>query len=111
MGRYGKPNKIGGFTPLWFQGFCGLIKGWREAPGLLPPQNVNFYSKKKKKKKISLWVNNEEGLYKLARSCGDYETLVKVLYDEFGVTETRDGVKFADPKLNIVQLNSNIFDL
>ena len=60
---------------------------------------------------ISLWVNNEEGLYKLALSCGDYETLVKVLYDEFGVTETKDGVKFADPLLNIVQLNSNIFDL
>ena len=60
---------------------------------------------------ISLWVNNAEGLYKLALSCGDYETLVKVLYDEFGVTETRDGVKFADPLLNIVQLNSNIFDL
>jgi len=56
-------------------------------------------------------VNNEEGLYNLALSCGDYETLVEVLYDEFGVTETKDGVEFADPKLNIVQLNSNIFDL
>ena len=60
---------------------------------------------------ISLWINNAEGLYNLALDCGDYETLVKVLYDEFGVTETKDGVKFADPKLNIVQLNSNIFDL
>ena len=60
---------------------------------------------------IALWINNEEGLYNLALSCGDYETLVEALYDEFGVTETKDGVKFADPLLNIVQLNSNIFDL
>ena len=60
---------------------------------------------------IALWINNEEGLYNLALSCDDYETLVEVLYDEFGVTETKDGVKFADPLLNKVQLNSNIFDL
>ena len=60
---------------------------------------------------IALWINNAEGLHNLALSCGDYETLVKVLYDDYGVTETKDGVKFADPKINIVQLNSDIFDL
>ena len=59
---------------------------------------------------VALWINNSEGLYHLAQDCGDYETLVKCLYDEYGVNETRDGVKFADPKVNVIQLNSDVFD-
>jgi hypothetical protein len=26
------------------------------------------------------------------------------------VRETKDGVKFADPKVNVIQLNSDVFD-
>jgi hypothetical protein len=52
----------------------------------------------------------QTGLYHLAQDCGDYETLVNVLYDEYGVKETQDGVKFADPKVNVIQLNSDVFD-
>ena len=59
---------------------------------------------------VALWIQNDEGLYHLADECGDYETLVYRLYDEYGVTETRDGVKFADPKVNLIQLNSDVFD-
>jgi hypothetical protein len=59
---------------------------------------------------VALWINNEEGLYNLAMECGDYETLVNVLYNEYGVKETKDGVKFADPKVNVIQLNSDVFD-
>jgi len=59
---------------------------------------------------VALWINNSEGLYHLAQDCGDYETLVKCLYDEYGVTETKDGVKFNSPKVNVVQLNSDVFD-
>ena len=60
---------------------------------------------------VALWINNEYGLYTLAMECGDYETFVDCLYDSYGVTETRDGVKFADPKVNVVQLNSDVFDI
>ena len=60
---------------------------------------------------VALWIDNDEELYNLAMECGDYETLVTRLYDEYGVSETRDGVKFADPAVNIIQLNSDIFDL
>ena len=60
---------------------------------------------------VALWINNDEGLYHLAMDCGDYETLVNTLYNEYGVTETKDGVKFNDPKVNVVQLNSDVFDL
>ena len=59
---------------------------------------------------VALWINNDEGLYHLAAECGDYETLVYRLYDEYGVKETRDGVKFADPKVNVIQINSAVFD-
>jgi alpha-D-ribose 1-methylphosphonate 5-triphosphate synthase subunit PhnL len=59
---------------------------------------------------VSLWINNDEGLYLLAAECGDYETFVDCLYNEYGVKETKDGVKFADPKVNVVQINSDVFD-
>ena len=59
---------------------------------------------------VALWINNSEGLYHLAQDCGDYETLVYRLYDEYGVKETQDGVKFNDPKVNVIQLNSDVFD-
>ena len=35
---------------------------------------------------------------------------VKCLYDVYGVTETKDGVKYNDPKVNVVQINSDVFD-
>lgn len=59
---------------------------------------------------VALWINNDESLYHLAAECGDYETLVNRLYNDFGVKETKDGVKFADPKVNVIQLNSDVFD-
>ena len=59
---------------------------------------------------VALWINNEEGLYNLAQECGDYETLVNRLYDCYGQKETPDGVKWNDPKVNVIQINSDVFD-
>jgi len=59
---------------------------------------------------VALWINNDESLYHLAMECGDYETLVHRLYEDYGVRETKDGVKFNDPKVNVIQLNSEVFD-
>ena len=57
---------------------------------------------------VALWLQNDEGLYNLALECGTYEDFV----NEIGVDNaTLDGVKFADPKVNTIQLNSDIFDL
>ena len=56
---------------------------------------------------VALWINNDQSLYYLARECGDYQTFVK----EVGVGySTPDGVKFADPKVNVIQINSDVFD-
>jgi hypothetical protein len=59
---------------------------------------------------IALWINNDQDLYNFAAECGDYETLVDGLYNEYGVKETKDGVAFSDPKVNVIQLNSEVFD-
>jgi hypothetical protein len=60
---------------------------------------------------IALWINNDESLYSLAMECGDYETLVDRLYNEYGVTETKDGARFDSKEVNIIQLNSDVFDI
>ena len=60
---------------------------------------------------VALWINNDEGLYNLAMECGDYQTFVTCLYENYGVTKTGDWVEFADPKVNVIQLNSDVFDL
>ena len=59
---------------------------------------------------VALWIGNDEGLYNFARECGDYQTFVNHLYEYYGVRETKDGVKFADPKVNVIQINSDVFD-
>ena len=59
---------------------------------------------------VALWINNEEGLYEFARACGDYQTFVNYLYEYYGVKETKDGVKFNDPKVNVIEINSDVFD-
>ena len=56
---------------------------------------------------VALWINNDQSLYNIAMEAGDYETFVK----EVGVgNATHDGVKFSDPRVNVVQLNSDVFD-
>ena len=59
---------------------------------------------------VALWINNEEGLYEFARECGDYQTFVNYLYEYYDVRETKDGVKFNDPKVNVIEINSDVFD-
>ena len=59
---------------------------------------------------VALWLQNDEVLYNIASYCGCYEDFVNEV-NEGGIDNaTLDGVKFADPKINIVQLNSDVFD-
>ena len=60
---------------------------------------------------VALWIQNDEGLYNLARTLSDYKELVDVLYQEYGVTETKDGVKFNSSKLNRIELDDMMSDL
>jgi len=45
-------------------------------------------------------------LYHLAMECGDYETFVELV----GNATTGDGVKFNDPRVNTIEINSDVFD-
>jgi len=58
---------------------------------------------------IALWINNDEGLYDIARECGSYEDFVEYV-SEF-TTQTPDGVRYDDPAVNVIQINSDVFDL
>ena len=56
---------------------------------------------------VALWLQNDYGLYSIAQRCDDYQDFV----NEVGVGySTPDGVKFADPKVNVIQINSDVFD-
>ena len=57
---------------------------------------------------VALWINNDEGLYNIARKCGSYQDFVEYI-SEF-VFQTPDRVRFDDPKVNAIQINSDVFD-
>ena len=60
---------------------------------------------------VALWINNDEGLYRLAQECGDYEDFVDALEAcTFNRKSTPDGVNWRDPKVNVIQINSDVFD-
>jgi hypothetical protein len=59
---------------------------------------------------VSLWINNDEGLYNLAMEAGDYQTFVNWMVHEYNRPSTPDGVRYDDPDVNVIQINSEVFD-
>jgi hypothetical protein len=57
---------------------------------------------------VALWINNDDGLYDIARRCDDYQDFVDAV--EGLISKTPDGVSFTDPKVNVIQINSDVFD-
>jgi hypothetical protein len=55
---------------------------------------------------VALWINNTENLYHLAAACGDYQSFLELV----GNATTGDGVRFNDPAVNVIQINSDVFD-
>ena len=56
---------------------------------------------------VALWINNDEGLYNLAMQCGDYQTFCDCMGSD---AQTLDGVSYTDPKVNVIEINSDVFD-
>lgn len=56
---------------------------------------------------VALWINNDEGLYNLAQQCGDYQTFCDCVGSD---AVTGDGVKYNDPDVNAVQIDSTVFE-
>jgi len=59
---------------------------------------------------VALWIQNDEGLYSAACNCNNYQELVNLLYD-CGSTETPDGVKWDDVKVDGLAVNEMISEL
>jgi hypothetical protein len=57
---------------------------------------------------VALWINNDESLYHLALECDDYQDFLDCVGSD---ATTGDGVKYADPKVNVIELNELIEEL
>lgn len=57
---------------------------------------------------VLLWINNDEGLYNIARSVTDYDAFVDIMKDSFSGSiayETPDNVAWADPTIDRESIN------
>ena len=59
---------------------------------------------------VALYIQNEYGLYQMAKQCEDYSHLVEII-TEVSSQETPDGVSWTDPKLDIDELNEMMVEL
>ena len=58
---------------------------------------------------VAMWLQNQENLYYLCQDMGNYIDTIDILKDE-GTVATPDGVRYDDPKVNVIQINSEVFD-
>ena len=59
---------------------------------------------------VALWIGNDEGLYHLAKKCGNYITFRDHMRDA-GESETPDHVAYNDSGLDIPALDEMIGEL
>ena len=59
---------------------------------------------------VSLWIQNDEGLYGAAKQCRTYQDLVALLWD-CGSKETPDGVAWDDAAIDGLEINAMMADL
>ena len=60
---------------------------------------------------VALWLQNDEGLYSLAKRAMRYEYLIAILREQFDRTETPDGVAWNDSSLDIDELDALLEEL
>jgi len=61
---------------------------------------------------VSLWIQNDAGLYGIARLCETYQDFVDALGGcSFNELKTDDGVSYSDAQLNTVELDEMIAEL
>jgi len=60
---------------------------------------------------VSLWIQNDPGLYNIAKECGTWDCFQEVMIDDLNMKQTPDGVLYNDPALNGVELDEMIQEL
>ena len=60
---------------------------------------------------VALWIGNDEGLYNLAKGCRRYSDFASTMREDFGSTETPDGVSWTDSGLDADELDDLIEEL
>ena len=61
---------------------------------------------------VSLWIQNDEGLYNLARQFSSYTDFQTFMTSAYGRhVQTRDGISYNDPALDVEELNDMFTDL
>lgn len=59
----------------------------------------------------ALWIQNDVELYRIAEQYRLCRTAYRYFVDEMkelGITETPDGLEWADPRINVTELNEMI---
>lgn len=59
---------------------------------------------------VSLWINNEEPMYGLAKRCRDYGEFVAIM-NCAGNTKTGDGVRWDNEEISWFEMNAMIDEL
>lgn len=59
---------------------------------------------------MALWINNDEGIYEMAKECKNYKELVEYLR-ECNITETPDEVAWNDSGIDEKRLNELIEEI
>ncbi len=83
--------------------------------------DLSFSIKKKEQKKyngwknyktwnIALWINNDSGLYYIAKECKNYNQFIKEL-EELEIYKTNDNVRFKDREISKNEINQVIKDI
>ena len=55
---------------------------------------------------VALWIGNDEGLYRLACDCADYDEFVEIMRNDVGSIETPDQVAWNDRTLDTDALDA-----
>jgi hypothetical protein len=60
---------------------------------------------------VALWIQNDEGLYNFAKTCGTYLEFAQEMKELWGANKTPDGVSYSDANLSLVELAELMEDL
>ena len=59
---------------------------------------------------VALWIGNDESLYRISQSCVAYDDFLAYMRT-IGSEKTGDKVRWDDPRVNVAEINVDVFQL